>query len=284
MRIVLLGEDAFSAIVLKSLILANHKLLGVYSPLYNNNIYKRLKAISNKYDVPFYRVADFSNKEFINSLSNLKIDLVVVCHFQKIIQKELIKVPKLGCINLHPSLLPFYRGLTPQHWPIINGDNKTGVTVHYIDEGVDTGDIIIQKEISIEEEMYVSDLQNKMKNIYSKIVNDAIDIICHPNPKLIKQSHLKGSYYGKLRKDDIEISKFSSVKTALNLIRGVSFPYCGARFENLIIWKAKTVDINTISVFNESISSAKLIMIKGEYYIRFFDGLLKIEKSQNYEK
>ena len=146
MRIIFFGEDAFSSVVLESLVQEKHDILGVYCPIYDNFIYQRLKYYCEKNNINFDRVSDFSSIEFINSLSKLSIELIVVCHFQKILKKELIALPSLGCINLHPSLLPKYRGMAPQHWPIINGEIETGITVHFIDEGVDTGDIILQKK------------------------------------------------------------------------------------------------------------------------------------------
>jgi len=280
MKIVFFGEDGFSCIVLESLILANHDVVTVYCPEYKNNIHQRLKSICKKYNLSFIKFPNFSDTNLIDNIKSLNIDLIVVCHFKKILKKKLIDIPKLGCINLHPSLLPKYRGMSPQHWPIINGDDKTGVTVHYIDEGIDTGDIILQKEIDITEDMYVADLQNEMKKIYSTIVKDAIDMIIHQNRPVIKQNHLIGSYYGKLSIEDCQINDFMGVKSALNLIKGVSFPYHGARYKNFIIWKAKIVERNEINILNKTIENSKIINIEGEYYLKLYDGLLKIEKSK----
>ena len=163
MKIIFFGEDAFSAIVLDSLIQAGHTIIGAYCPIYDNNIYSRLEMITNKNAIPFKRIKDFSSDVFLNELISKKPDLIVVCHFQKLINHNVITIPKFGCINLHPSLLPKYRGMSPQHWPIINGDKKTGITVHFIDDGVDTGDIIIQQEMEIKSDETVFQLQNRFK-------------------------------------------------------------------------------------------------------------------------
>jgi methionyl-tRNA formyltransferase len=113
-------------------------------------------------------------------MRNINPDLLISAHFQKIINKDIIAIPQLGCLNLHPSLLPFYRGMAPQHWPIINGERKTGITVHFIDEGVDTGNIVLQKEILIDDSMYVSDLQLIWTKEYQTIMCKAVRLITPP--------------------------------------------------------------------------------------------------------
>ncbi len=282
MRILFFGEDAFSCIVLDSLVKAGHEVLGVFCPVYNNLIYQRLNQYCANNHILFERIADFSSPDFITRLAQSDVDLNVVCHFQKLIKKELIQLPKYGSVNLHPSLLPEYRGMAPQHWPIINGDIQTGITVHFIDEGIDTGDIILQKRISIGEDTYVSELQNQMKDVYKIIMKEAIDLILD-NSTFIKQSHLDGSYYGKLKRKDCEIRDYMSRKDVYNLIRGVSFPYFGARYKNLIIWKAKVVDSDKNLNDESQDELMQLIYLDSDTYLKCYDGFLKIEKSEIYE-
>jgi methionyl-tRNA formyltransferase len=284
MRIVFFGEDAFSVIVLESIIKSGHEVVAAYCPVYDNNIYIRLQNFCEQNLIQFERISDFSDNNFIEKLKSFRLDVVVVCHFQKILKKELIELPKYGSINLHPSLLPLYRGMAPQHWPIINGDSKTGITVHFIDEGVDTGDLIIQKELSIGQDTYVFDLQNQMKIIYATIVKDALGIIESRKGNYLKQSDLKGSYFGRLRKSNCIITKNMSTKDAYNLIRGVSFPYFGARVENHIVWKAKITDCDKSINFTPVDKKFGIVKSGSDKYILLFDGILKIEKSEIYEK
>ena len=181
MRIVFCGEDSFSAIVLESLILLKHDLVAVFCPFYENNIHIRLELVCEKNEISFERVIDINSEDVQNLLKDLNIDLIAVCHFQKILNKNIIDIPKSGCINLHPSLLPNYRGMSPQHWPIINGDDETGITVHFINVGVDTGDIILQKKISIDSDIYVSNMQRNMLSVYQSIMKESIDLISKMN-------------------------------------------------------------------------------------------------------
>jgi methionyl-tRNA formyltransferase len=239
MRIVFLGEDSFSKIVLASIVNAGYNVVLAASPYYNNSIHLKLMNYAVNKGIEYCRVKDVNGVDFCDKLRELSVDLIVTAHFEKLLKKDIIGIPRLGCINLHPSKLPLYRGMSPQHWPIINGDNKTGVTVHFIDEGVDTGDIICQKEVDIGEDMYVFDLQMEFRKIYRHIVVDAIRNIQNGGPFIKQPNGVCGSYYGRLKRRDTIISTDMRVVDAYRLVRGVSRPYMGAVFGNYIIWTAR---------------------------------------------
>lgn len=284
MNIIFFGEDSFSAEVLERLILSEHNLLMVFTPMYNNNLHARLELICKKNKIEFLRVNNINSVKTQEEIRVLSPDLIVVAHFEKVLQKNIIDIPKLGCINLHPSLLPNYRGLSPQHWPIIKGDEYTGITVHFINEGIDTGDIIIQKKIKIDKDDFVSDLQMKMKKEYGKIIVDAIEIIEKNNILPIVQKSLTGSYYGRLTENDCKIDINGKALDAYNLIRGVSFPYMGAIYKKFKIWKAK---LASKMIYEKALRNTQEngIYYDSEMgnYIKFADGLLILEKFTNYE-
>lgn len=271
MRIILFGEDSFTAIVLQSLIDSKHEVVKVYCPLYDNKIHKRLQLVAEKNNIEFIQVNDVKSVEFIHELASLGPDVIAICHFQKLIAKEIINIPKFGCLNLHPSLLPHYRGMAPQHWPIINGDLFTGITVHFIDEGVDTGNIIIQKRMEILPNEYVSDLQSRMKSVYSTVYVEALEKIADTSSH-IEQKHLKGSYYGRLKVKDCIIDESFNINQAYNLIRGVSFPYYGARFGQYILWTAEIFNYDA----NDELGF--LAYNEKEAILKLNDGTLKITR------
>jgi methionyl-tRNA formyltransferase len=279
MRIIFCGEDSFSARVLESLIFDDHEILAVFCPIYQNYIYARLKLICEKHNIQFHRIKDVNSEENESYIRKLNPDLISVCHFQKILKKNIIKIPVYGCINLHPSLLPNYRGLSPQHWPIINGDNETGITVHFINEEIDKGDIILQQKIAIGPQMYVSDLQITMLSTYEYIVKDAIALLTQKKIKPIPQNHLEGSYYGKLKEDQCYIDLNGGYVNAYNLIRGVSEPYFGARLNGYRIWRTslapKEVNQKIKAKYEEN-----NIYFDERFgaFIKFSDGSLIIEK------
>lgn len=271
------GEDSFSNVVLQSLLRAGLRVLAVMTPYYDNNIYKRLEVTCKANAIPFCRFTKINSPEVYDFLLKSKPDLCVVAHFEKLIPESYLSLPALGFINLHPSLLPYYRGMSPQHWPIINGERETGVSVHYIDAGVDTGDILIQERIPLMSDMYVSDLQNKWLSIYSWIVVEAVERILRKSP-VIKQRDLQGTYYGRLKERDCQIKKEMSVWQAYNLVRGVSLPYRGAEFEGVRIFRVRLNrdDSLTGRFKNEGIGLYNTA--PGEKLLRLRDGILMIEK------
>ena len=238
MRIVFFGEDSFSNVVLQSLIDSNYDIVLVVSPFYENFRHKRLERNCIQNGIEYLRFDDFKSSSFIDIIKSYLPDLIVITHFEKLLPNKIIEIPSRGCINLHPSLLPNYRGMSPQHWPIIQGESETGITIHFIDEKADTGDIILQKKIPINDLMYVSDLQIEFIKVYSTIMIEAIELIMDSSFIPIKQSHLTGSYFGKLKEYECQILLDKSKNDIFNLIRGVSKPYFGAYIDNLRIWKA----------------------------------------------
>lgn len=243
LNIVFWGEDAFSNIILNSLIEAGHKIKMVITPQYDNLIYKKLEFTCNKNNIVFFRTKRINSDEVFAKLKEVNPDLCVIAHFERLIKEPLLSVPKLGFINLHPSLLPDYRGMAPQHWPLINGEKETGITVHYVDEGTDTGNVIVQRRIPLTAEMYVSDLQRVWQQHYKTVMVEAIENILNKVPT-VEQRNLSGRYYGKLKEEECVINPAGSVLEAYNLVRGVSLPYFGARINDYIIYRAHIKEYN----------------------------------------
>jgi methionyl-tRNA formyltransferase len=277
-RIIFFGEDSFSATVLNSVLKNGYEVVMIVSPLYDNFLYKRLELIAQKYSIPFFRERDINSSIFIDSVRESEPDLIITTHFQKLLKKELITLPDKGCLNLHPSLLPCYRGMSPQHWPIINGDAETGLTVHYIDEGVDSGNILIQKKIPIDPNTYVFDLQMQMLPHYGKVVVDAIKKIENGDAAGEKQDLTKGSFYGKFKKKNAEIQMDSKKTDALNLIRAISKPYMGAYFGNFILWKAhlikEALELQLMNRFNDI---GLHFEVDGSVFLKLEDGVLMVD-------
>ena len=241
--IVLFGIDGFSNIVLTSLVNSNHSVKLVVCHDYDAEAFKQIKTTCESHDIPVMLVKTVNSPEVISRVVEAKPDICVIAHFERIIKKDLLSIPPMGFINIHPSLLPYYRGLAPQHWPIINGETETGITVHYVDEGTDTGDIILQKRIPLGEDMYVAELHSIWKELYATIVIEAIEHILSGQPCL-SQPKGEGSFYAKMRSEPYPLEKEWSVRTAYNWVRAMSLPYDGVYYDDLIIYKAhiKTKD------------------------------------------
>ncbi|MCF2599829.1 hypothetical protein I6E10_14230, partial [Phocaeicola barnesiae] len=239
-NLVFFGEDAFSCVILQSLINTKYNIKVVVTPYYENYIYKRLEVICNQNKIKFIRTKAINSPEIENIIKSANPDLGVIAHFERLIKRTLIEIPTHGFINVHPSLLPYYRGMSPQHWPLINEEPESGITVHFVDETADTGDIILQRRFALNTDMYVSDLQKIWLQEYKTLVPEAITLI-EQGASTIKQHDLKGSYYGKLKDEQCIINNDYTVRQAYNLIRGVSLPYQGASYNNIKIFKAHII-------------------------------------------
>ena len=274
-KIVFMGEDAFSNIVLTSLLKRGYTIPLIISPLYNNNIHKRLENTAASNGIEYLRTEDVNSQIVVEKLKKIQPDLLVITHFERLIKKNIIDIPRIGCLNLHPSLLPNYRGLAPQHWTIINGENETGITIHFIDETADTGNIVLQQKIALTNQMYVSDLQLVWAKLYRTVMCEAVEKVIN-GYKGIEQDKTAGSYYGKLKPIQCKIDIEGSVNDAYSLIRGVSMPYHGAYIEMkdsfFVIWRAEVVsEIPLTKTGNVEIKDHN-------QYLSFHDGTLHITK------
>jgi methionyl-tRNA formyltransferase len=281
-KVVFFGEDSFSAVVLQSLIDAGYRILMVISPHYENNIHKRLELLTLRNEIPYFREKHINSPDVVKKLKNEIPNFIITAHFEKLLSSEIIHIPTHGCINLHPSLLPYYRGLAPQHWPIINGDTKTGVTVHFINEEADKGDIILQEIIDIDPDIYVSDLQLKFIKIYRKIVVDALKLIQTNRIQLIPQAHLLGTYYGKLKIHQCEIKPSMTIEEAYALIRAVSKPYHGAFWGKYIIWRAQRVSPQIQKLLIDQINDNGMFFVDQGVFLKLRNGIIEITKFEKY--
>jgi len=278
MNIVLFGEDIFTATVLQSLVEDEQIIVhAVICPVYPNNFgYRVLKNAAARYKTPFFHKTDINDSETEELLSQIKPDFIISVHLRKILTKRIYSLAGYA-LNLHPSILPKYRGLSPQHQCLINGDAETGVTIHLIEETIDTGDIVIQEKIALTKEMYVFDLHVKMLEVYKYITRDAIYLLKSKNFKPVKQSNLSSSWYGSLKKDDRRIDLKKTKFDVYNLIRAVSKPYKGAFYDNIIIWRAYVPDADKEKFLLNKYSGNGIYIIgdeENEVLIRLADGVL----------
>jgi len=190
--------------------------------------------------------------EFINLLRGLNPELILSFYYRKLLSKEILRIPRLGGLNLHGSLLPKYRGRAPVNWVLVNGEKETGVTLHYMVERADAGDIVAQRTVPI-------DLDDTALSLYGKLTNAAVELLKETYPLLkvgkaprIPQDPRLASKFGARGPKDGRINWESSALSVYNLIRAVTHPYPGAFTlldgKKLYLWKA---------VLNSQSSSAK---------------------------
>ena len=238
MKLVVFGEDMYTAAVTESLVKAGHKVSLLVTPDSPSANFKVLGEVTEKNGIEFLKTADVNSAVVAGKISKVKPDLIVSAHLRRILREEIFTLAAKGAINIHPSLLPKYRGLSPQHQAILHGDSESGVTVHFIEAGVDTGDIILQKKFAIGTEDYILHVQARMLAIYKTIVVEALELLESDSFRAMKQDHEQVSYFGPLKKADREIDLSRSSKEIYDLIRAVSLPYKGAFYKDYVIWAA----------------------------------------------
>lgn len=180
-----------------------------------------------------------NNEEFIEEIRNLNPDVICVVAYGKILPKEILEIPKLGCINVHGSLLPKYRGAAPIQWAVLNGDKTTGITTMYMDVGMDTGDMILKQEVEIGDDETTGELWERLSKIGGKLLVETLKQIENGTAPREKQGK-DFSHAPMLSKDMAQIDWASkSAKEIKNLVRGLN-PIMGAftffkRKENKIL-------------------------------------------------
>ncbi len=184
-------------------------------------------------------------EEFANSIKALGPDLIVTAAYGRILTKAVLDIPRMGCINVHGSLLPKYRGAAPIQWALINGDTVTGITTIFMDEGMDTGDILLMREINIPLDMTCGELFDKLKELGAKTLLETLAQLENGTLKRTPQDHSKAVYAPMITKETGLIDWSKNAVEIHNLIRGTN-PWPGAytcyKGTRMKIWKSTVLD------------------------------------------
>jgi methionyl-tRNA formyltransferase len=190
--------------------------------------------------LPVYQPQDPNDPAFVTAMEKLQPDFLFSCYYRHLLKGPMLALPPLGALNLHGSLLPRYRGRCPVNWVLINGETETGVTLHYMEEKPDKGDIVAQKRLPIS-------LQDTALSLFARMTVAAADLVRDTYPLLragtaprMPQDHREASYFGGRRPEDGLIHWQKTAFEIYNLVRAVTHPYPGAftRFQGrkLFIW------------------------------------------------
>lgn len=201
--------------------------------------------VAEQLNIPISSPGRISN-DLVQEIEKIQPDLIISAYYRKIFPKNLIKIPKLGIVNIHPSSLPDYRGPVPTAWAMLKGEKVFGVTIHQIDEGIDTGDILVQSLHDIDEEETGYDLYLKAMSIGSKLFIDNFENIIN-NKILPKKQRPGGSYFGKLD-SKVFINWKDSAESIKNQVRVRSVPYNPIE----TILENKYFFINRVSIDDEN--------------------------------
>ncbi len=253
LRIVFMGTPDFAVATLKALIENNYNVVGVITaPDRKAGRGQKLRAsavkqFATEHNLKVLQPKNLKAESFIEDLKALNANLQIIVAF-RMLPKVVWRMPEYGTFNLHASLLPQYRGAAPIHWAIINGETKTGVTTFFIEEKIDTGAIILNKETEINEDTTVGELHDNLMTIGSDLVIETVDLIATDSVSAMIQPNkedLKTAY--KLNRDNCKIDWSEPLDTIYNKIRGLNpFPaawcYLDNKNEAQLTIKIYTVD------------------------------------------
>ncbi|MBI2485593.1 MAG: methionyl-tRNA formyltransferase [Deltaproteobacteria bacterium] len=253
MKIVFMGTPEFAVLSLRALIESEDEIVAVVcqpdkpkgrglevtSP--------PTRILAEKHRIPVLQPQKIKTEEFFNELKKLSPDLICVAAYGKILPKNILELTPHGCINVHASILPKYRGAAPINWAIIRGEKVTGITTMKMDEGMDTGNMLLKKEVPIDDEDTGESLSEILSHIGAELLIETIKLLKEGKLNAIPQDHSQATYAPMLKKEDGKIDWEKSAEDIRNLIRG-SLPWPGAyttlEGRLLKIYKAKVTDGN----------------------------------------
>ena len=293
MRVLFMGTPDFAEESLKNLVEAKYDILGVVtnpdkphgrgmkmvaSPVKEYALEKVLKI----YQPEKVR----KNTEFIEEIKKLNPDVICVVAYGKILPKEILEIPKLGCINVHGSLLPKYRGAAPIQWAVLNGDEVTGITTMYMDEGMDTGDMILKQEVEIGEDETTGELWDRLSKIGGELLVKTLKEIekgIAPRQKQGEEFTLAPMLSKDMAKIDWNKKTAQEIK---NLVRGLN-PIMGAytflNGKKIKFWKVDLAKEDEIIAENLDFLKNGAVLLadsKDGLYIKAKEGIIKVLEIQ----
>jgi methionyl-tRNA formyltransferase len=287
-QIVFMGTPEFAVTILKGILDKGYNVVGVITapdrPAGRGRKIKQsaVKQFAVENNLKVLQPTNLKSEKFLSELKKLNANLHVVVAF-RMLPKAVWKMPKYGTFNLHASLLPQYRGAAPINWAIINGEEKTGVTTFFINEKIDTGEIILQKEIEIKADENAGELHNKLMVLGSELVNETINLIQNDKVKAQPQPKKEFRPAPKLNKENCKINWNDTLDNIYNKIRGLSpYPLAWTTIYNKINDKEEVLEMKIYKankfIENHKFQIGKIIATKKEMKVAVKNGFISINE------
>jgi methionyl-tRNA formyltransferase len=233
MKIVFMGTPQFAVQPLRALAAAGHEIAGVVTridkPAGRGRVLAApaVKSAAQELGIPVFQPRRVRDPEFLTTLRGLHPEAIVVAAYGQILPKDVLDMPRFGCINIHASLLPLYRGAAPINWAIIRGDRETGVTIMQMDEGMDTGAVLMNESIPIDPNDTAGTVTEKLSEIGARLINRAMPLIADGKLVPITQDSSQATLAPLLKKEDGLIDWNLTAVEIHNRVRGLT-PWPGA--------------------------------------------------------
>ena len=240
MRLLYFGDAHWAADSLRRLALRGHEIAGVV--IRSRPSDTTLEKAAHELGLPVFQPERVNDAPFLEKVKTLRPDLNLSVSYDQILKSGILASAPLGFINFHAGKLPFYRGRSVINWAIINGEEEIGVTAHYVDGGIDTGDIILQRTVRVEWTDTYAEVLAKVIASFPGLVMDAVQLIADGRAVRQPQAHLAGTYFAGRREGDEGIGWSDGSRNIYNKIRGIARPGPGARARlegrQVTVWKS----------------------------------------------
>lgn len=282
-KVIFMGTPEFAVPILEYLIENTSVVLVVTQPDKETGrgrqlTYSPVKKCALEHNIDVFQPAKI-RKEY-EIISEINPDIIITCAYGQIVPQGLLDIPKCGCINIHGSLLPKYRGATPMQECLLNGDETTGITLMYMDAGMDTGDMIAKAKIKIEEDETIGTLHDKLSLLGRDLLKDNLESIINGTCSREKQNDEEATYTKMIKREDEALDFSLDGKTIINKIRAFS-PWPLTNF------KINGMEYKVISAKFEKQNvqeTHKIIFGKKEMNITCSDGIIKLIKVKPFGK
>lgn len=249
-RVVFMGTPVFAKVSLERLYDEGCEIAGVFTqpdkPANRGlkSATSPVKELAVERGTPVFQPITLRNGLALNILDTLKCDLIVVVAYGKLLPREILDMPPLGCINIHGSLLPEYRGAAPIQWAVLNGDKETGVTSMYMAEELDAGDTLFSRKLLIGENETTGELYSRLSILGADVLSETIKAVFRSEAIGIPQNHSKATFAPPLKKDMSPIDWSDTAARIKNKVRGLNpWPIATAEF-NGVVYKVFSVEID----------------------------------------
>ena len=284
MRVIFMGTPDFAVPSLEALLTKHEVVLVVTQPDKPKGRGKKMvptpvKACALEHGIPVLQPEKVKEPEFVEQLRSYEPDLIAVTAFGQILSEPILEMPKYGCINVHGSLLPKYRGAAPMQWSIIDGEKVTGITTMYMAKGLDSGDMLLKAEVEITDEDTFATIHDKMAVTGANLLLDTLDQLEAGTLERIPQDHDAATYAPMITKETGHIDWSKNRQDIINLIRGlnpVPAAYTIYEEEVLKIFGAVISDVQADDAANGEI----VAMVKKGFVVKCGDGCLLITEVQ----
>ena len=287
MKIVYMGTPDFAVAPLEAILKAGHEVMAVVTQPDRQKgrgrevQYSPVKECALSHGIPVLQPLKIKEKDAVEELRKYPADIFVVAAFGQLLSEEILNMPRLGCINIHASLLPAYRGAAPIQWCVINGEEKTGVTIMQMAKGMDTGDILLQKEVVLDEKETGGSLFDRLMETGAELIVEALPKIEAGELIPVVQKEELATYAGKITKDMGNIDFTKAAVTIERLIRGLNpWPSAFTHYKGKIlkIWEADVVS-ECVNAENP-VPGTVIAMDKESFTLATGEGALRIRSLQ----